>query len=177
MELTQQIWRMYKAIKSDKLTKQGRVNIDGVHLNGKFATVTNGHFLIRDRKDCEEMPQNVIVKPLSNTWNKVGNPLRKFDGVCAPCVSPAGDVAEVIDGQYPECEQVIPKSRGKCRIAFNADYLARISEYLNMFGDKDGVVLEFDLESDGTTRAPIRVTKLSGDGEDTFAILMPMKLK
>lgn len=143
---------------------------------GKLAA-TDGHRLFMGQHD-NELTENAIVsiekaphKRYAYAVCDTDSGLVEFFNDSDARVGVA--LCQLIDGQYPDVERVIPKEQAACdRIGFNAGYLADVEKCAKLFNPKwQGVT--FDLN--GNTSAAV-CTVTSPDGATGKIIVMPMRV-
>lgn len=181
-KITAQVWKMYKAIAPDKLGKS-RPSLDCVYANGTKMVVTNGHFLITDKKSEGTTIESVAIKPVGKLDKLNGENGEAFEVLGdSPLVgngmylrtlatTKAGNVEQLSDMEYPDYEAILPKSEPTLTIGLSADYLKRISDYVN--DNATGVAAIVQLE----IRSNMEVVVVTGSKEGATAYLMPAKLK
>lgn len=84
---------------------------------------------------------------------------------------------KVIEGEFPNTEQVIPKDPAKFKICLAPQYLKIIADYANTHGSErnNGITLEFDDEL-SPCRFSFFLDDPIGDAVKAYGVLMPMRL-
>lgn len=185
-----------------------RYVLKSVHYNEKAQCLeaTNGRFLIRvpvtvdegefptlsgeciAPKDCI-LPLAPFKKALASIPNGGSLPILKHVALSAS----AGDklrlttndmetenntVTKPVEGNYPNCEQVIPKEPAKFAIALDPSLLKTVVEYFAKHnGEKTRAVrLEFFGDKKPSDLSPVRITGTLANGKEAMVVLMPMRL-
>ena len=117
-----------KALNLFSAKKDGRYFLNGLHIDGRYITATNGHVLMRIKhywpaEQSFVLDSGVIVSnPILMTSRKLPNAILNFSNDCTLLKenwvqsvelihgdNQNSQKLEIIDGQYPNIERVIPK--------------------------------------------------------------------
>ncbi len=142
----------------------------GVHFNDRHVVATDGHMMVIAGKEPED-PSNVTLafktpKQKKNNYQH-GAPFERV-GQSETYATPQGDMASIVDGQFPAYDQALPPTR--CQtvvIGINAEYLLAVA---NALGARNGQVT-LELPTDGS--GAIIVT--SSGRLNAFGIVMPIR--
>lgn len=167
---TYTVTKEVQALQAGASKDKYRSNIQAVHLNCKFATVTDGHKAIRRKLgEVDVLPGNTLLK-FSSAKQKT-----KYGSECLTDVGGgkllgvAGTVAEVIDHQFPNVDQIIPQEfEAPVTVCLSAKLLKEIADVM---GANNGrVTLCFD--SNRAESSPIIV---GSNDASSIAFLMPCR--
>lgn len=144
---------------------------------------TNGHMAFIGGKHEGKLKDDLIISIQKAPTKRYEYAIIDTETLVVTYFNDAGDDAgdvklgvglcELIDGNFPNIDRVIPKSRLACDIiGFRAEYLARIAPAAKLFNPNWGSVT---LDLNGSDSAAI--TKLKSPfGETGLIVVMPMRL-
>ena len=165
-------------------TDETRYVLNGIRLGKDYTEATDGRMLVRvPYRDGSEKPAEAFILPAGDVKAAVAG-LKKCKVVSAVTVSKnctratladenVSRTVELIDGQWPNTDQVWPGGEPVLSITLDGRLLAVIAKYASTLQDRDErAPVRFDFTSG--TEAVVWSTRTK-DGWKVKGLLMPMR--
>jgi len=142
------------------------------------ATATDGKQLVRIEvtlQDGEVLPEDGVLlssSDIKSGWGrgKGDRILRVLEGVWKLGVGNQISTIDVLEGEFPNVEAVIPAPSSTRRMSFDVRILARMAKAAGA----DSVTLEVPEFHAGQVKGPIRVTLRETESGEQMGVLMPI---
>jgi DNA polymerase III sliding clamp (beta) subunit (PCNA family) len=168
-------------------TDSSRYVLNGIHLGKEFVEATDGRMLVRAPYPVGyDKPAEGFILPGKDVKSAVAglkkcrlpNAVVKVEKNCTKAKLVAEDVsrtAELVDGNWPNTDQVWPGEEPKFSITLSARLLVTIATYVKNIHAKDTASPSIRLDFTDATSVTVWSTKLD-DGREVKGLLMPMRM-
>jgi DNA polymerase III sliding clamp (beta) subunit (PCNA family) len=139
----------------------------GVELNGRALLIPAKSAL----EASKLIPKKASLPVLTNAWfSEIGKERATIVSTDLSQVNKTD--CQIVEGNFPDYEQIFPKSAPKAKFKINASYLKRLCE---LFEKLDNSINTIDVEVRGETEAVVLTA--SDNKQKVRALLMPIRIQ